>query len=448
MNKPLLSSHFTYKSLILMCLAPILMMIFTSMYTVVDGLFVSNFAGSDAFAGMNLIAPLTMIVGGIGFMFGSGGSALASKLLGEKNNDNANRVLAMMIEVSFISVIVVSAILFPFVDDICVELSKLSPDCNQAIIDNGTIYGKILLGGQCIFCLEVLFHNFFIVNETPRAGLVQTLLAGITNVIFDAILIAGPAKMGVTGAAIGTLLGYLVGTIYAFLVMIFGKHNALKIKFCIPNFKQVFKCATNGASDFIFNISSAVVSLLYNIQLLKYFGPNGVNAYGAIMYINFIFVAIFIGFAIGTGPIIGYNYGAKNHVELHNVVSKLLNITFVLSIALTIIAELSAPLLADAFSKDPTLNELTVKAIRYYSLSFLICGFGIEITAMFTGLNNGFISGLLSFIRTLFLQVVLIMTLPLFAGKDSIWWSINIVELISTLVALWFFFYKKKEYYY
>lgn len=447
MEKISLSSHFTYKSILRLCLAPMLMMIFTSLYTVIDGLFVSNYAGLDAFAGMNLIAPLTMIVGGLGFMFGSGGSALASKYLGEKRHEEANKVLAMMIEVSIVLVVIVSAILFPFVDDIARSLASLADDCTEEAIRNATIYGRVLLGGQFIFCMQVLYHNFFIVNETPKAGFIQTILAGAANIVFDAIFIVG-FKMGVLGAAIGTIIGYAVGAAYSFIYMYKGKHNALKITWCKPDVHTVMKCSINGSSDFIFNISSAVVSLVYNIQLLKYFGQTGVNAYGAIMYINFIFVAIFIGIAIGTAPVIGYNLGAKNHKELHNVIYKTLNIVFVLSIILTAIAEASATLLANAFTKDPVTNDLTVKAIRLYSFCFLFAGFGIFITSMFTGLNNGFISGLLSLVRTLILQIILLIVLPLIFGRDSLWWNIIIVEGLSAILSFILFFAKKKIYHY
>lgn len=447
MQKIGLSSHFGYKTILLQCLPPILMMIFTSLYTVIDGLFISNFAGPDAFAGMNLIAPLTMIVGGIGFMFGSGGSALASKLLGEGNGKDANKVFTMMLEVSAILVIVVSIILFPFIDDISRELAKLASDTTEKTIQNATIYGQVLLIGQFIFCWQTIFHNFFIVNETPHAGLIETLIAGITNIVFDAIFIVG-CNMGVLGAAIGTILGYISGTIFSIIYMCVRKKNILHFSFCKPSFKVIEKTSVNGSSDFIFNISSAVVSLIYNIQLLKYFGQNGVNAFGAVMYISFIFVAIFIGIAIGTAPIIGYNYGAKNDEELHNVIFKTLNIVFVLSILMTLVAELSAPLLADSFSKEPVVNELTVKAIRYYSPSFLFAGFCIFITSMFTGLNDGVTSGILSFVRTLILQIVFLLVFPIWFGGDSLWWLIILVEGLSFILAFVYFYTKRKKFHY
>jgi len=424
-----------------------MMMIFTSLYTVVDGLFISNFAGPDAFAGMNLIAPMMMIVGGLGFMFGSGGSALASKLLGEGNDIDANRVLGTMVQASVVLVLVVSIIAFPFVDDIARALATLSPDTTEAMIENATIYGRVLLIGQFIFCIQTLFHNFFVVNETPQAGFYQTMLAGIANIVFDALFICG-FKWGVLGAALGTIMGYIVGAVYAIIYMTKGKHNRLKIRLCKPKAKVIFKCCANGASDFIFNISSSIVSIVYNIQLLHYIGQNGLNAYGSIMYINFVFVSIFIGFAIGMGPVIGYNFGAQNHKELHNVITKLLILICIIGLVLTGVAELSAHGIATLFTRDPEINALTTKAIRLYSPCFFFAGFSIIITSMFTSLNNGLISGLISFFRTLVFQLVLLFVLPLIFGEDSLWWSIIVVEFLATALAFIFFFVKKKHYQY
>lgn len=447
MHKIGLNSHFGYKTILLQCLPPILMMIFTSLYTVIDGLFISNFAGADAFAGMNLIAPITMIVGGIGFMFGSGGSALASKLLGEGKNKDADKVFTMMLVFSTIIVILVSIILLPNIDKISRELAKLASDTTEKTIQNATIYGQVLLIGQFIFSLQSIFQNFFVVNETPHAGLIQTLIAGITNIIFDTVFIVG-CNMGVLGAAIGTIFGYIGGTVFSFLYILLRKKNLLHLCFSKPSLKVLEKTSVNGLSDFIFNISSAVVSLIYNIQLLKYFGQNGVNAFGAVMYINFIFVAIFIGISIGTAPIIGYNYGARNDDELHNVIFKTLNIVFIASVLMTVIAEVSAPLLANAFSKEPTVNALTVKAIRYYSPSFLFAGFCIFITSMFTGLNDGVTSGILSFVRTLVLQIIFLLVFPIWFGGDSLWWLIILVEGLSFILAFVYFYTKRKKYHY
>lgn len=447
MEKIALSSHFTYKKILIQCLGPILMMIFTSLYVAVDGIFVSNFVGGDAFAGLNLIAPVVMIVGGIGFMFGSGGGALASKLLGEKKPDEANKVFTMMIEISFLLVLVISVVMFFFIDDIVKALASISQDTTQAMIEQGTLYGKILILGQPIFAVQTLFHSFFVVNENPEQGFIQTFLSGLVNIAMDAILIVG-CKLGVVGAAVGTILGYLTGTIYAFLIFIIKKNNLLKIKPCWFDFKVLAKCSTNGASDFIFNIASSVVSFIFNIQLLKYIGQNGVNAYGVIMYVSFIFCSIFIGIGIGMAPIIGYNYGAKNHNELKNVVKKSLILVGILSLIMIGLSQALAYPLATLFCKGADLIALSEKAIRLYSISFCFCGFCIFITSMFTALNNGFVSGMLSFLRTLVFELGFLFLLPAIFGADGLWWAIPACEALAFATCLFCYIKYHKRYCY
>lgn len=423
------------------------MMIFTSLYVAVDGIFVSNFVGGDAFAGINLIAPVIMIVGGLGFMFGSGGAALASKFLGEKRNDDANRVFTMMIEVSFLVVLIISLVMSFFIDDLVYALASLSQDSTQEMTDLAILYGRILIFGQPIFAVQTLFHSFFVVDERPEQGFIQTLLSGLFNIAMDAILICG-FKLGVAGAAIGTMLGYLTGAVYALVFFYVKKDNLLKIKPCWFDFRILTKCSTNGASDFIFNIASSIVSFIFNIQLLKYIGQAGVNAYGVVMYVSFIFCSIFIGIGIGMAPIIGYNFGAKNTAELHNVVKKTLILVGILSLIMIGLSESLAYPLACIFCDGDELIALSTKALRLYSISFCFCGFCIFITSMFTALNNGFVSGLLSLLRTLIFELGLLFLLPVIFGAEGLWWAIPICELLAIISCIICFVIYKKRYNY
>jgi len=442
-----LNTHFTYRKILRQCLAPILMMIFTSLYVAVDGLFISKFVGADAFAGINLIAPVMMIVGGLGFMFGSGGAALAGKLLGEKKQEDASRVFTMMIEATFALVFIISLIAFFFVDDIVAGLAKISPDTTEEMVKQGTLYGRILICGQPLFALQNMFHSFFVTDEHPEHGFYQTFASGIMNIILDTLFIV-VFKWGVAGAAIGTVVGYLTGTVYAFVFFLKKKNNLLTIKWCKPSLTVLKKSTTNGASDFIFNIASSVVGFLFNIQLLKIIGQNGINAYGVIMYVSFIFVSIFIGIAIGMSPVISYNYGAKNHDELKNVIQKCLNIVGLISLVMFILCEALANPFAMLFNHDQALIELTARALRLYAFSFLFSGFCIMITSMFTALNNGFISGLLSFLRTLVFEIGLLFILPLIFGQDGLWWTVPVCELMSVITCVVCYFTYRKRYNY
>jgi len=445
MEKLALSSHYTYKNIARQCLSPVLMMIFCSLYVIVDGLFISNIVGPDALAGVNLIFPLIMIVGGLGFMFGSGGSALASKLLGEKNNKEANRVFTMMIEAAFVFVLIVSIIVFFFIDKIAYALASLSQTSTQGMIDAAILYGRILILAQPLFAVQNLFQNFFVVDEKPKMGFIETLAAGITNIVFDAILIAG-CNLGVVGAAIGTILGYAVGTAVSILYFLIKKDNLLQITPCKFNWAILSKTMTNGASDFIYNISSSIIGIIFNIQLLKYIGQDGINAYGIIMYISFIFFAIFIGIAIGMGPIIGYNYGAQNKDELYSVTKKLLRIYTVISVIMIVLCEALSYPLSCMFTRDEALVNLTCQALRIYSLCYIFSGLSILIITIFTSLNNGLISGILSLLRSLVFHIIFVFILPLIMGQDGIWWSIVFAEVASCIVCFYFFLNNKKKY--
>lgn len=449
-----LSSHFTYKNILRQVYTPILMMVFISFYGMVDGFFISNFDSAEAFAGVNLIFPIVMVVGGLGFMFGSGGSALTGKLLGEKKNQEAKEVFTLIIIATFICGIIFSIIGFFLVEPIAVAMSKITNDATDKMVEKAIIYGRVLMCGQSIYMLQNVFQNFFVVAEKQNKSFLFTLAAGLSNIFFDWLLIV-QCKMGVAGAALGTMVGFLVasgGPIIYFLV----KKDGL-ITFVKPKFKLsvLTKSCTNGVSDFIFNISASIVGILFNIQLLKYFGESGVSAYGAIMYISFIFIAIFIGYCIGICPVISYNYGAQNHSELKNVISKSLIIFAIASAVMVILGvALARPLALLFLNGNDSLVNLTTNAMRIYSISFAFCGFCIFITSMFTALNNGLVSGVASLFRTLIFQIATVFILPLIFvafnanGGDGIWWAPTVAELLSILLAGILFFANKKKYNY
>lgn len=422
-------------------------MVFTSIYGIVDGFFIANFDSADAFAGVNLIMPIIYLVGGLGFMIGSGGSALTSKLLGEKKKEDANKVFSMMLIFGFILGSIVSIITFFFIDKITYAMASISKDTTQEMIDKAIFYGRILILGQPLFIIQNLFQNFFVVDEKPNMGFLFTLFAGGANMIFDALFIAA-FKWGVAGAAIGTILGFVIGSIGPIIYFKYNKNNLLQIVKTKLQFKIILKCCTNGLSDFIFNISNSIIGIVTNIQLLKYIGQNGVSAHGIIMYVSFIFMAIFIGLIIGMQPIIGYNYGAQNHKELKNVVKKLFILYGSIGLAMMFVSIILAKPLSMIFSKDPELIKLSTKAMILYSLSYIFAGECIFITGMFTGLNNGLISGIISFFRTLLFEIVFIIVFPLIFGSDGIWWSVFASELASFIMSIIFLLANKKKYKY
>lgn len=438
-----LSEHFTYKKLFKAVLPSIFMMIFTSIYSIVDGLFISNYAGTTSFAAINLIMPVIMILGSIGFMMGAGGSALVSKTLGEGDQEKANKIFSMVIYFTIIAGIILSVLGFIFICPIAKFLGatpEMLPDC--------VLYGRILISCNFIFMLQNLFQSMFIVAEKPMLGFIVTVIAGVTNIILDTLFVA-VFKWGLVGAATATILSYFVGGIIPVIYFSRKNNSLLKLVKTKIKFKEIKQSCFNGSSELLTNISSSVISMLFNMQLLKIAGENGVAAYGVIMYAGFIFAAIFIGYSIGTAPIIGYHYGAENHTELKNLLRKSLTLIIITGIVMTAFTQVLATPLSKIFvGYDKELLNLTSNGLRLYGFSFLICGVNIFGSSFFTSLNDGLISALISFVRTLLFQIATILLMPIWFGLNGIWLSVATAEALALIVTIICFITKKKKYQY
>ena len=436
-----LSDHFSFGKLIKFVFPTVIMMIFTSIYSVVDGFFVSNFAGKTSFAAINLIMPVLMIIGAIGFMFGAGGSALVAKTLGEKNREKANKIFSLIIVTALVLGVILST-----VGNLLVKHIAFLLGARGELLRLCTVYGRILLISMPFFMLQNIFQSFFVTAEKPKLGLAVTLAAGVTNIVLDALFI-GVFKWGIVGAAVATSLSEFLGG-FVPLVYFLSK-NSSTLRLVKPEFngRALLKTATNGSSEFVTNISMSVVGALYNLQLMKYAGENGIAAYGVIMYVSFSFVAIFLGFSIGASPIIGYNYGAKNISELKNIFRKCLLFVSGAGAVLTGLAlVLSAPLSKFFVGYDEELFRLTLHGFRIYALSFLLNGFGVFGSAFFTALNNGVISAVISFLRILVFQTAAITVLPIFFRIEGVWWAIVVAEILAATTAFFFIFKNKKKY--
>ena len=438
-----LSDHFTFSKLLRFVFPSIIMMVFTSIYGVVDGLFVSNFAGKTAFASINLVMPFVMILGGIGFMIGTGGTALVSKVLGEGKKEKANEIFTMMIIFTLLLgalLSVIGVISMPWVAKFLGATEEMMADC--------VIYGRIVTGFTVAFMLQNVFQSFLIAAEKPKLGLLATVLAGITNMALDAIFII-VFKWGVAGAAIATGLSQCVGGIFPLIYFLRKNSSLLRLTKTKLEIKPILNACGNGSSELMSNISSSVVSMIYNFQLMKYVGEDGVSAYGVLMYVQFIFVAIYIGYAIGCAPITGYHFGARNHNELKNMLRKSSFLSAVSGVVLTILAiALSSPLAKLFVGYDEELYELTRHAFRLFAYSFLLAGFNIFTSSFFTALNNGAVSAAISFMRTLIFQTSSVLILPIFLGVDGIWWAITVAEFFAFILSLTFLFAKRKKYHY
>lgn len=438
-----LAEHFTYKKLIKFTLPTIIMMIFTSIYGVVDGLFISNVVKGEAFASVNLIMPAIMIVGTIGFMFGTGGSAIISKTLGEGDNKKANRYFSMLVYLEIILGIIFTIIGLIFLEPI----AKLLGATNEMMADCLT-YGRILFIGMTAFILQNSFQSFLVVAEKPGFGLIISIIAGVTNIILDFFFVY-VFKLGVAGAAWATITSQVVGAIIPLVYFMRKNKTPLKLGKTKFELSPIVKTCTNGSSEMVTNLSMSLVNILFNMKLMKLVGSNGVTAYGIIMYVGFLFVGTYVGYSVGSAPIIGYHYGAGNKDELKSLLNKSLKLLGITAVVMTLLAELFARPLASIFvSYDKDLLNLTINAIRLYSLSYIISWFNIYASSFFTALNDGFISALISFLRTLVFQIIVILILPELIGINGIWLSVLTAEILALIVSLVCFIKNKKKYEY
>lgn len=426
-----LSEHFTYGKLLRFTFPSIIMMIFTSIYSVVDGIFVSNFAGKTPFAAINLIMPLLIVTGAPGFMVGTGGSAIVAKTMGQGKPELAKRYFSFLVCAAAVGGAAVGWLGAVFARPIASALGA-----KGEILEYCVVYARIILAANPFFILQNVFQSFFVTAEKPKLGLYITVGAGLTNIVLDALLV-GVLHWGVAGAAIATILSQAVGGLTP--IVYFLRENDSLLRLIRPRFDGgvLWRTCTNGSSELMSNISGSIVAMLYNFQLLRLAGEDGVAAYGAIMYVNFIFLAIFIGYAIGSAPVVSYHYGAGHSEELHSLLVKSAVLTEGVGMAMMVLAFLASGPLAKIFvGYDRDLYELTVQGFHLYAVSYLLCGCNIFGSSFFTALNNGLASALISFLRTMVFQCAAVLILPVFLEVDGIWLAVAVAETLTLLVTL------------
>nr|WP_288635243.1 MATE family efflux transporter [uncultured Intestinibacter sp.] len=439
-----LSEHFTYKKIFRFALPSIVMMVFTSIYGVVDGTFVSNFVGKTPFAAVNLVWPFLMILGAFGFMIGTGGSALVAKTLGENKKEDANRYFTMLI-----TLVVILGVLLTIIGLIVLRPLSSALGASGQMLEDCVTYGRTLMIFNTAFMLQSVFQSLFITAEKPRLGLIMTVAAGLTNMVLDALFIA-VFKWGLVGAALASGLSQCIGGILPLIYFLSSK-NDTPLKFVKTKMegKVLLKACANGASELMTTVSSSLVSMLYNFQLMRLAGQNGIAAYGAVMYVEFAFVAVFIGYSIGTAPIVSYHYGSENHNEVKNMLQKSFKIMSILGITMMVLAQILASPLAKVFvGYDKQLFDMTVHGFRLFSFYFILAGINIYASSFFTALNNGMISAIISFSRTLGFETLAVIILPIFLQLDGVWLAITVAEICAFVISISFLIAKKEKYHY
>lgn len=440
-----LSDHFTYRKLLIFTFPSIAMMIFTSIYTVVDGFFVSNFAGKTPFAAVNLIMPVLLILGTVGFMFGTGGTSIVAKTCGEGDIKRANSYFSLFVYVAFAAGVVLAVLGIIFARPIAEVLwasGQLLSDC--------VIYARIILLALPFFVLQMMFQSFFVAAEKPNLGLGVTITSGVTNMLLDAVLVLLlPQEYKLAGAATATAVSQTIGGVIPLFYFFRENSSILRLGKTEYQGSVILKACINGSSEFMSNVSMNVVGILYNIHLMKYAGENGIAAYGVMMYVSMIFSAAFIGYSIGTAPVISYHYGAGNSSELKNLLRKGLLLMGVFGLSMSVSAEVFAVPLSRIFvGYDRKLLELTVSGFQIFALSFLFMGFGIFASGFFTALNDGVTSAVISFLRTLVLQTEAVMILPVFMGINGVWISVVAAEFMAVILGDVFLIGKRNRYHY
>ena len=438
-----LSDHFSYRKLLRFTLPSIIMMVISSIYSVVDGLFVSNLVGDLALSSVNIVFPVAMIVGSFGFMLGTGGSAIVARTMGEGDQPLANRYFSMIIYAVVLLGVVLSAVCVIYMEPIA-----RFAGASDALIGDCVVYGRILLAGSVPFMLQTSFQSFFVVAEKPHLGLALSIAAGVTNMVMDYVLIA-VCDLGVAGAAIATVMGYCVGGVLPLLYFLRPKREGIRLTHTRFYGKQLLHACTNGSSELMSNISASIVGILYNIQLMRLIGEQGVAAYSVMMYVDFVFVATFLGFSIGSAPIVSYHYGAGNHPELKNVFRKSMTVILCTSVAMVILSELLSRPLSSAFvGYNAELLEMTVHGFRLFALCYLFCGINIYASSFFTALCNGALSALISFLRSLLLRGGMVLLMPILFDLDGIWTAVIAAEGLGAVVSLSLLYAKRRQYQY
>ncbi len=436
-----LSDHFTRKRLLRFSLPSIVMMVFTSIYGVVDGYFVSNYTGKTPFAAVNLIMPFLMILGGVGFMFGTGGGALIAKTMGEGKAEKADKLFSMTVFASILCGLVLTAVGLLFLR----PFARLM-GAEGELLENSLLYGTINLIALPFYILQYEFQCLFATAEKPKLGLYVTVASGVANMVLDWLLVA-VLPFGLAGAAAATAASQFIGGVFPLIYFARKNSSRLHLTRCRLELRPLGRICANGSSELMSNISMSLVSMLYNVQLMQYAGEDGIAAYGVLMYVSMIFQAIFIGYSVGTAPIVSYHYGAQNREELKSLLRKAIFIVAIAALCMFAAGELLAAPLSRLFvAYDEELLQMTTHAFAIFSFSFLFSGFAINGSSFFTALSDGLTSALISFLRTLVFQVAAVLLFPLLWGLDGIWFSIVAAEIMAVLATIFFLLKKQKKY--
>lgn len=418
------------KNMLTFTIPTMVRMVFVSMYSIVDGIVVSNFVGSLGLSAINIVYPVLNVCMALAFMLAAGSNAIMGKKMGEGKVYEANSFMSLTVIVNVAAIIVFTAIFLMWDEKIYMMLGsdeELLPYCME--------YGRIIVLGGPVWVMQVLFQSYLVTADKPHMGLWLSVAAGVTNIVLDVIFV-GAFRMGMAGAAMASVAGMMIGGLVP-LTVFFNKKSLIHFEKPVWEGREFLKALGNGSSEMVSNLASAVTTTLFNLQMMALIGEKGVAAISAILYLQFIFLAVFFGFVSGISPVVSYNYGAGNKTNIHRTFKISMKIVIIFSLSMFALAEVFTGGLVLVFaSKDAVLSELMISGFRIIAVSILFSGLNIFASGFFTALNNGRVSALISILRTFVLEAGALILLPEFMGIDGVWWSLPAAEILSAVIAV------------
>ena len=442
MDDNILDQKWSAGSLLRFAFPTIVMMIFMGLYTIVDTIFVAQFVNTDALSSINIVCPIINITVGLGTMIATGGNAIVSRKMGAGENQEAKEDFTLLILTGAVIGFLILLGGTIWIDKIVYALGAsdlLFPYCKD--------YLMVLFLFIPANILQTLFSNLFVTAGKPTLGLALAVLAGIANIVFDYVFIV-LLQMGIKGAAIGTGIGYMIPSIIG---TVFFLMKRSELHFCKPNMDAsvLLKSCSNGVSELVSQCSAAVTTFLFNVTMMKLLGEDGVAAITVLIYSQFLLTTLYIGFSMGTAPVVSYNYGSGNVKQLKKTVRICFSFIAGISIFVFLFSLLGGESIAKVFAENNrNVFEITKNGFSIFSFSFLFSGCNIFSSALFTALSNGKASATISFLRTFGFITVSLLVLPRFLEVTGVWLAVPFAELFTLMLTVYLLCRHRKQYNY
>lgn len=418
-------------------------MVFMSLYTMVDGVFVSRFAGTAALSAVNIVYPMVSVVVAVGVMLATGGSAIIAKRMGEGKPEQARQNFSYLILAGVLIAVGMAALALVFLKPLLHLLGA-----RGALFELCYAYALPLVFFIPSGILQMLFQTLLVTAGRPMLGLTVTVLGGVANIVLDYLFIV-PLQMGIAGAAIATGIGFSIPAVFGLLYFALRRSGPLCFVRPKGGGKMLLRCCANGSSEMVTNMSTAVTTFLFNLLMMRYAGEDGVASITIVLYTQYLMTAVYMGYATGTAPVFSFHHGSRNGEQLRRLFRISMGFIALCSVATFALALVFAKQVVVIFTPAGSpVFEMALYGFRLFSGSFLFAGVGIFASAMFTAFSDGKVSAAISFLRTFAFIVLALLLLPLAMGLDGVWLAVPLAEVLGFGVSLFFLYRKKKRYCY